>query len=277
MNTMNRPAATEGWQLEANSAEAYERYLVPAMMARWAGLLVEAAGPADGARVLDVGCGTGIVARSAAPRVGARGRVVGLDANEGMLAVARAQSAAIHPPIEWRQGSATTLPFPDGSFDLVLSQQMLQFASDPSAALREMHRVLAPGGRAALLVCRPIAHCPDYATLADLLGRHAGPEAEAMMRSPFPEWTAEDLRALAAGAGFRDVRIRIDAGSVRYPSAGELLRREAASSPLAGPIGGLSATARRALIQELETGLRDRRDDDGIVLPLEAYVVLAER
>jgi SAM-dependent methyltransferase len=277
MSTMPQTRSTEGWQLETNSAEAYERYLVPAMMARWAALLVDAAGPEASARVLDVGCGTGIVARTAATRVGASGRVAGVDLNEGMLAVARAASSAIRPPIEWRHGSATALPFPDQSFDVVLSQQMLQFASDPTAALREMHRVLVPGGRAAVLVCRPIAHSPDYVVMAEALGRHAGHEAEAMMRSPFPAWSANDLRALVSGSGFPAVKVRIDAGSVRYPSAEEFLRREAASSPLAGPIGTLSATARGALIRELEMALRDRLDDEGIVLPLEAYLVLAHR
>ena len=227
--------------------------------------------------MLDVGCGTGIVARRAAARVGAGGRIAGLDLNEGMLAVARAASATVRPAIEWRQGNAAELPFPEGSFDAVLSQQMLQFAADPSAVLREMRRVLSPEGRAAVLVCRPIAHSPDYVTLAGILGRHAGPEAEAMMRSPFPAWTVDDLRALAAGAGLRDTRVRIDAGSVRYPSAREFLRREAASSPLAGPIGALSAEVRGALIRDLETALVDRRDDEGIVLPLEALIAVGGR
>lgn len=277
MTTLSLTGAREGWQLEADSAEAYERYLVPVMMARWADLLLDAAAPGPRARVLDVGCGTGIVARRAAARVGAGGRIVGLDLNEGMLAVARAASATVRPAIEWRQGNAAELPFPEGSFDAVLSQQMLQFASDPSAVLREIRRVLSPEGRAAVLVCRPIAHSPDYATLAGLLGRHAGPEAEAMMRSPFPAWTVDDLRALVAGAGLRDTRVRIDAGSVRYPSAREFLRREAASSPLAGPLAVLGPDEREALIQELEVSLRSRRDDEGVVLPLEAYVVVARR
>jgi SAM-dependent methyltransferase len=277
MTTISPTGATEGWQLEANSAEAYERYLVPAMMAGWADRLLELAGVAPGMRVLDVGCGTGIVARRAAARVTPAGAVVGLDLNEGMLAVARAASATVHPPIEWRQGNAAALPFPEGSFDAALSQQMIQFTSDPSAVLREMRRVLAPEGRAAVLVCRPIAHSPDYVTLASLLGRHVGSEAEAGMRSPFPTWVVDDLRALVAGAGFREARVLIDAGSVRYPSAREFLRREAASSPLAGPIAALGPDKREALLQDLEAALRSRRDDDGIVLPLEAYVAVGRK
>lgn len=277
MTATRATEGTEGWQLEENSAEAYERYLVPAIFDHGANQLIELAGAKPGERVLDVGCGTGIVARRAAPRVGDSGRVVGLDLNEGMLAVARASSSSSRPPIEWRQGNATRLPFPEGAFDVVLCQQALQFVSDRSAALREMHRVLAPQGRAAISVCRPIEHSPAYLLLAECLKRYVGAEAEAMMRSPFPSWTTDEARALLTGAGFRDVRVRIDVGSVRYPSAEEFLRQEAASSPLAGPIGAMSASARNSLIHDLEAALRPRLDDDGVVLELETYVALAHR
>src|SRR5215213_7246492 len=109
----------EPWQLEGSAAELYERYLVPAITALWAADLVERAAPQPGERVLDIACGTGIVARMAANRMGV-GQVVGLDLNPGMLAVARSGLAGHHPPIEWQEGSALDLPFPDGSFDVVL-------------------------------------------------------------------------------------------------------------------------------------------------------------
>ena len=93
----------EGWQLEESSAEAYERYLVPLLFAPGAQYLVELAAPELGERVLDVACGTGIVARCAVPRVGSGGKVVGVDINEGMLEVARKVSAETRLPIEWHQ------------------------------------------------------------------------------------------------------------------------------------------------------------------------------
>src|SRR5215212_5921818 len=108
----------EPWQLEGTAAELYERYLVPAITALWAADLVRRAAPGSGERVLDVACGTGIVARLAAERMGA-GHIVGLDLNAGMLAVARAVSTGSNPPIMWQEGSALELPFPDGSFDVV--------------------------------------------------------------------------------------------------------------------------------------------------------------
>ena len=130
----------------------YERVMVPAVFGPWAKDLLDTVALAAGTRVLDVACGTGIVARLAASQVGPTGRVVGLDTNEAMLAVARAQPQPTGAHVEWRQGDATKLPFPDAEFGAVLCQQGLQYVPDRAAALREMKRVLASGGRLGLSV-----------------------------------------------------------------------------------------------------------------------------
>jgi ubiquinone/menaquinone biosynthesis C-methylase UbiE len=262
-----------GWQLVEDSAEAYQRYLAPIFFEPWADRLLAHAGVQAGERVLDVACGTGCVARAAARCVGAGGTVVGLDLNEGMLAVARRVSAGA--PIEWREGDAASLPFADGSFDAVTCQQALQFFPDRPQALREMRRVLAPGGRAALAVFRGLAQSPAYAPLADALGRHVAAEAAAMLRSIFPGWTRDELRTLVRGAGFREVETRIEVGSIRYPSAEEFLRQEAACSPLAGVLRAMPGAARDALVRDLETGFAAHTDDVGVVTPMETWFVLA--
>ena len=100
--------------------------------------------------MLDVGCGTGAVARRIAPLVGPLGRVVGLDISPAMLAVACQAAERDGVTIEWQVGRSESLPFPDGGFDLVVSQQGLQFAVDKPAAVAEMRRALAPGGRVAV-------------------------------------------------------------------------------------------------------------------------------
>ncbi len=265
-----------GWQLAGSSAEAYERYAVPAWSLPLARPLVELAAPGRGERVLDVACGTGIVARLAAQLVGERGAVCGLDLNEDMLAVARAAAAGAAAPIEWCQGDAGAMALPDAAFDLVLCQQGLQFFPRRAAALREMHRVLAPGGRLALGVLRPIAYNRGWGVmLAEALQRHAGPAAGTMMRSPFPAGDAAQLRELVTSAGFRDVRVRIVVASARYPSPAELLLWETASSPLAGPIGALDEDARAALLADVAGAVREYTDDAGVVFPMETYVVLA--
>jgi SAM-dependent methyltransferase len=113
------------WRLEADTSEAYERYLVPALFASWAERLLDLVAVGPGERVLDVACGTGIVARRAAARVGEGGAVTGLDRNPAMLEVARAAAIEVGPPIDWRAGDAARLPFPDGVFDVVTCQQGL--------------------------------------------------------------------------------------------------------------------------------------------------------
>lgn len=274
---MSQQQQWQGWQLEESSAKAYERYLVPLLFAPGAEGLIELAALKPGERVLDVACGTGIVARRAAARVASGGKVVGLDVNEGMLGVARSVSRDIHPPIDWRRGDAVDMPFADETFDVICCQQGLQFFEDRPAALGEMHRVLAPDGRLLLSVLRSTKHNPGWALLVEALERYVGPDAGAIMRSPFPSLNADKLRDLFIGAGFRDVHISIGIGPVRYPSAEEFLRLEAVSSPLAAPIGVLADNVREALIRDLSEALVEYTDDDGIIFPAEIYLAVARR
>src|SRR5215475_11237279 len=111
-----------GWQLERRSAELYERCLVGPVTLPWACDLIERVGLHPRARVLDVACGTGVVARLAASEVGESGRVAALDVNRGMLTVGRSLPVPKGAPIEWHEGSAEALPFGDGEFDVVFCQ-----------------------------------------------------------------------------------------------------------------------------------------------------------
>ena len=136
----------QGFQLEGTGPQAYERYLVPAFFDGCATQLLDLVPAAPGQRVLDVACGTGIVARRASGQVGGEyGTVVGVDVNEAMIQVARMVPAA--GTITWHTADAAALPLPDAGFDIVYCQQGLQFATDRSGALRETHRVLRRGGR----------------------------------------------------------------------------------------------------------------------------------
>ena len=273
----NHANQSGGWQVEQSASEAYEQYLVPPMFAPWADRMLETSGVNEGDRVLDVACGTGIVARRVASRVSESGSVVGLDINEGMLAVAAETAADAHQPIEWRQGDATELPFSDERFDVVYCQQALQFVDDPGASVREMRRVLEPGGRAVLSVWRPLDYQPAYMVLADALAEYISDEAGAVMRSPFPAWDGKKLRTLAQDAGFDDVTVTIEIGSVRYPSVEEFVRREVASSPVAESIAAVKRAVRDELVREVEAAVQAYLDDEGIVSPMESYVVIAER
>ncbi len=261
-----------GWQLGSVSvAEACERYMMSAFGNAWGQDLVEVAAPGTGQRVLDVACGTGAVARAAAGRVGATGHVVGIDLNPAMLAMAHDDG----PPIEWREANATALPFADATFDLVCCHQGLQFFPDRSAALREMRRVLVPGGRLALGVWRRLEHQPFYAALTDALERHVSAQAAASLRAAFTLGEAQELRALIADAGFRELHMRIRSRLTRWPSLEDYVFGYLAGAPMAPAVAALDDTARKAMLGHITTLLASYVDDDGLAAPWESHVVTA--
>ena len=264
------------WQVAGSAAEVYERELVPAIFGPWAPQVLGLAAPAAGERVLDAACGTGVVARLAAERVGTDGRVVGLDLNPGMLAVARSLPVA-GVPIGWVQATAGRLPFPDGSFEVVCCQLGLQFFPDRAAALAEMARVLVAGGRLVAMVWRSIDHSPGFAVLAEALDRHIGPAAGAVMRAPFGLGDEGALRGLVAGAGFGEVAVDRQAGVVRFGSARELVVAYGAGSPLAGPVGAAGPDARAGLVAEVEAELEAWQGAAGLAFPIEALLVSGRR
>src|SRR5467141_164908 len=222
----------------------------------WGQDLVEVAAPSTGQRVLDLACGTGAVARAAGSRVGTTGHVVGLDLNPAMLAMARAMAYSEGPPIEWREANATSLPFAEATFDLVCCHQGLQFFPDRSAALREMRRVLVPGGQLALGVWRRLEHQPFYAALTDALERYVSAQAAARLRMAFTLGDAQELRALIAGAGFHEIHIRLRSRITRWPSLEEYVFGYLAGSPMAPAVAALDDTTRNVMLGHVTTALQ---------------------
>ncbi len=184
-----------------------------ALFEQWADRRVDAAAIESGHRVLDVACGTGVLARAASDRAGP-GAVVGLDVNAGMLAVATRKA----PEIDWRQGRAEALPFDDESFDRVVSQFGLMFFEDRAAAIREMLRVVRRGGRVAIAVWASLAATPGYAAVAGLLERLFGEPVADALRAPFSLGDRESLGRLLAQAGIDDAQIATRAGIARFAS-----------------------------------------------------------
>ena len=264
------------WQLDGDADELYERYLVPAMFGPWAADLVALAAPQPGESVLDVACGSGVVARLVAQRVGRSGKVAGLDLNAGRLAVARSLPPVVGAAIEWREGDALALPFANGTFGLVCCQQGLQFFPDRLKALIEMHRVLTPGGRLALNVWRSIQYNPGAAAMAEALERHVSPEAGTFRRSPFACGDGGELERLAVDAGFRDVIVRPSVKVLHFPSAEEFVRRYISGvAPLAQMVAQANDGARAAVLTAVSVALQSYVGADGLAIPKASHLVTA--
>jgi SAM-dependent methyltransferase len=259
-------------RIAGTPAEIYEQHMVPAIFARWAPDLVEAAGVRPGGRALDVACGTGAVTRILAERVGPKGTVVGLDINPGMLAIARI--AAPLSNIEWLEGSAVGMALPDASFDNVLCEQGLQFFPDKAAALSEMRRVLEPDGRLALSCWRSIEHMPGYLALERALARRVGPEKAAL--PPFSLGNGETIRGLVTRAGFRAVRLRVDAKMIRFQSAEHMVRAMVGGAPsMLGAFAEQGEGVLDAIVAEVVEATRTYVDDEGWAMPAVSHIVTA--
>lgn len=264
------------WQVAGTAPEVYERELVPAVFGPWAPILVDLAQPRPGERVIDIACGTGIVARTAAAKVGTTGAVAGVDLNPGMLAVARSVTATDDAAsVQWHEASADSLPLPDGSFDVAYCQLGLQFFADKPAALREMRRVLSSTGRLALMVWHGINESPGFEAFAELLERNISPAAAAIMRAPFGLSDADELSRLVAATDFRNVTVQRRVGTVEFPSVERFVSSYVAGSPLAGHVSQATEEAREHLIADTVAALRKYVSRSGLSFPIAAHLLTA--
>jgi len=260
-------------QAQVDAANAYEALFVPALFRQWAAKVADAAQIKPGQRVLDVACGTGILAREAVMRTGATGHVAGVDPLPGMLAVAK----GLAPAVEWREGAAESLPFPDGSFDVVVSQFGLMFFTDRHRALREMLRVLTPGGRMVVAVWDSLDRIPAYAAEVELLEQVAGRRAADALRSPFALGDRHRLGTLFEDAGAASVEVTTQHGTAQFPSI-----RVMVEADLRGwlPVMGIQLTEAEIsrILQEAEQVLSSYATaEKRVVFHLSAHLVTAKR
>ena len=236
---------------QIKGAKAYESLFVPALFGQWATKVAAEAQIQAGQRVLDVACGTGVLAREVAGRVSPGGYVAGLDPNPGMLAVAE----ELAPAIDWKQGVAEDLPFPDESFNTVVSQFGLMFFSDRHQAISEMLRVLIPGGRMVVAVWDSLENTPAYAADVTLLERLAGKEAADALRAPFVLGDRQALATLFTDAGASPIGITTHSGTAQFPSISVMVEAD-----LRGwlPVMGVTLTEGQIgrILQEAEDVLR---------------------
>lgn len=218
---MTENSATAG-QVSRAAAEIYDEFFVPALFGEWARPLCDMAEIGSDDEVLDVACGTGATTREAASRISPDGRIVGLDRNDGMLSVAHSSD----PLIEWVQGTAESLPFPENSFDVVLCQFGLMFFDDRTKALQEMRRVLRPSGRVALSVWDSAENSPGYAGMIELIETMFGSEPADALRAPFVLGEKRKFRAVLDGGGLGEAIVATEEGNARFASIREWVRMD---------------------------------------------------
>ncbi len=260
-------------QAERDAGEGYETLFVPALFQPWTRHLLDAAGVKAGARVLDIACGTGILARDALARVGHDGFVAGLDPAPGMIATAR----AAEPAIDWHQRPAEDLPFDDASFDCILSQFGMMFFKDVPASAREMYRVLRPSGRLAVAVWDSVGQNPAYEAVGALLDKAVSAEAGEALRLPYSLGDPGAVITALADAGFSDIEVATRSEQGRFPSARTMVEAELRGwLPLFGihldeaRIADVLASAEGALAAYITPG-------GETVFPTSAHVVTAQK
>ncbi|MEM8922569.1 MAG: methyltransferase domain-containing protein [Actinomycetota bacterium] len=262
------PDSDEDFQLPLAAAELYEERFVPTVFAEWAPVTLDAAAIGSGQRLLDVACGTGIVARTAHRDHGAE--VVGVDRNQAMLTVA----ARVEPAVDWRRADVAELPLGDDEVDVATCQMAFMFFPDRLRALTEMVRVVRPGGRIAIVVPASIDAQPGYGPFVDVVADHCGPEARSLLGT---YWNCGDLPAFAAAvteAGATVLESRTRAGSARFASVRDFVDTEIDGSPLAERIAD---DERAAVVADLAPLLDGYGTEEGtLTIPLLCHVLSAE-
>lgn len=259
---------------QSSFPEMYERWLAGPLFRPWAELTLDEINLAPGDRILDIACGTGIVARVARQRLGEAAAVTAVDLSSDMLAVARGKA----PSIDWRQGDAAALPLEDGElFDVVVCQQGFQFFPDKPAAAAQMRRVLTRGGRLAVSTWRSDEENPCFGDLRRVAERRLGPIVDS--RHSFGD--GSQLEAVLRNAGFQDVQSRVASLTMHFDAGSPLLRLN--TMALAGMSAAGKAMQAEQRMQAVESIISDSASvleaytrDSGISFELKTNLVTAK-
>jgi SAM-dependent methyltransferase len=229
----------------ARAAESYQRFFEPAIATPVSGPLLDAAALQPGDRVLDVACGTGVIARRAAELVGPTGSVAGVDVAPDMIDVAKGADGPEGAHVEWHVADAASLPLPDAAYDVVLCQMGLMFMADRAGALSEMRRVLASGGRVAVSTPGPIQ--PVFQILESGIERHIDPTLGKFVAGVFSMHDPDELAALLTSAGFGAVTATTVPVELRLPGPVDWLWQYVNLTPIASLVAAADPEARASL------------------------------
>jgi len=245
-------------QLTKSAAEIYEEFFIPALFEQWPPVIADLLQVNQGERVLDVACGSGILARHFVERVGDARLVSAVDINDGMLTVAKRLS----PHVQWHCGPAESLPFDSDSFDGVASQFGLMFFENRLAAIREMMRVLKPGRKLAISVWDKLENTPGYASMTNLLQELFGDSIADELRAPFVLGDKKTLTEVICAAGEYDFTIHTMPGFARFPSLDDWIFTDIKGWTLADKINHAQF---ELLLRSARKSLKQFTEDNGEV------------
>jgi len=257
--------------------KAYDEFLVPRLFEPWAKLLLDEADLRPGESVLDVATGPGTVARLAAVRVGAKGRVVATDIAQPMLDIAKAKSqpSAAAAAIDYLYSPAAPLAVPTGTFDAVLCQQGLQFFPDRPSALREMRRVLRPSGRTAIAVWGELERNQIYAAFHAALQATVRSDLAELITAPFSWPSGTALKSAAEDAGFRNVRLLTRSLSMVLEGGLEQAIQSFAATPVAPGVGELPQDVQQAFFAHLQQEMTRLLRDGKVIGEMTSNMIIA--
>lgn len=260
-------------------AQMYEKYIVQSTFVPWTPILIDLAKPQPGEHVLDMACGTGIVARHLAPIIGKKGKIVGVDISPSMLQVAQTIAKKQGLEAEWIEAKGENTGLPDHSFDLIICQQGLQFFSDRKAGVKEMLRVLKPRGRAVVSVWTSLENHQIWEAVCRSESKHLNIPLS-QVSTPWTMGNAKELNILFENAGFKEIEIKTETELVRYPSADTFIELSLAAAVAMMPHLAQDEAKKANLIEatkkDTEHILQEYNTANGLIFPMQSNIVVAK-
>ena len=255
------------------AGRGYESLFVPALFDQWTKHLIEGAGIREGSHVLDIGCGTGVLARNALSRTGSSGRVVGVDPAPGMLAAAK----EIEPGIDWILCGAEALQLDDETFDCLVSQFGMMFFQDRQKSAEEMFRVLKPGGSLAIAVWNSVEQNPAYADIIAVLQEQVGTAAADALRLPYSLGDPDEVTSVLDNSGFTNINVETKVESAQFPSSRHMVEAELRGWLPLFDINLSEAKIDEVLVASDSTLSRYASFSGNAVFPTSAHVITAQK
>ncbi len=259
------------FQLKGSAAQVYEEQKVPAMFAPLARATLDAFSVVEEDAVLDVACGTGILARLVREKYGSSVPVSGVDLNEGMIGAARLIAGGFNPPIRWEVADAAKTPFKDGEFTVVFCQQGIQFFPDDQAAVVEMRRVLQANGRVAITVWAGVS--PFFRALSNAIERHVDAGTAKQSLAPFSYCGAERLPTILAAARFKDVKVETITVNRIIGEPATSIPKEIMGNPVGPTVAAIGDAVMHAIVAEVIQDCSRFMEGTELVVPQEAHLI----